>query len=51
LSLTRRQYDLLMDLVDELQLKPGAAPDSQPLPTATNAHLAKVLARRKKRNA
>ncbi len=50
LSLTRRQYDLLMDLIDELQLKPGAAPDSQPLPTATNAHVAKVLTRRKKRN-
>ncbi len=49
LSLTRRQYNLLMDLVDALQLKPGVAPGSQPLPTATAAHVKKVLARRKKR--
>jgi len=48
LSLTHRQYDFLMDVVDALQLTPGAAPGSEPLPTATNAHVAKVLARRKK---
>jgi hypothetical protein len=50
LSLTRRQYNLVMDLVDALQLKRGATPGSQPLPTATTAHVKKVLARRKKRN-
>jgi len=49
LSLTRRQYKFLMSVVDSLQVKRGAAPGSQPLPTATNAHVAKVLARRKKR--
>jgi hypothetical protein len=49
LSLTRRQYNFLMDVVDALQVPAGAAPGSQPLPTATNAHVAKVLARRKKR--
>jgi hypothetical protein len=49
LSLTRRQYTFLMNMVDALQVKRGAKPGSQPLPTATNAHLAKVLARRKTR--
>jgi hypothetical protein len=49
LSLTRRQYNFLMDVVDALQVPRGAAPGSQPLPTATNAHVAKVLARRKKK--
>jgi len=49
LSLTRRQYNFLMDVVDALQVKRGAAPGSQPLPTATNAHVAQVVARRKKR--
>ena len=48
MSLTRRQYQLLMYLVDKLRLKPGAAPASQPLPTATLAHMSKVVARRKK---
>lgn len=48
MSLTQRQYKFLMDLVDKLQLKPGGAAGSQPLPTSTNAHVAKVLARRKK---
>jgi hypothetical protein len=47
LSLTRRQYTFLMHMVDALQVKRRAAPGSQPLPTATNAHLAKVLERRK----
>jgi hypothetical protein len=49
LSLTRRQYSFLMNMVDAMQVKKGAAPGSQPLPTVTNAHLTKVLARRKKR--
>jgi hypothetical protein len=48
LSLTRRQYNLLLDLVDSLQIKRGVSAASQPLPTATNAHMARVLARRKK---
>jgi hypothetical protein len=47
LSLTRRQYNFLMQMVDALQVAPGAAPGSQPLPTVTNAHVEKVLARRK----
>jgi hypothetical protein len=47
LSLSRRQYRFLMSVVDALQVPPGAAPGSQPLPTATNAHMATVLARRK----
>ncbi len=50
MSLTRRQYDFLMGMVDALQLKPGVAPGSQPLPTETNAHVARVVARRKKRH-
>ena len=49
LSLTRRQYKFLMDMVNALQVPRGAAPGSQPLPTATNAHLARVVARRKKK--
>ncbi len=48
MSLTRRQYNLLMRLVAALQVTPGAAPGSEPLPTLTNAHVTKVLERRKK---
>jgi hypothetical protein len=47
LSLTRRQYNFLLELVQKLKKKSGKAPAYQPLPTATAAHMAKVLERRK----
>jgi hypothetical protein len=47
LSLTRRQYKFLLELVEKLKKKRGKAPAYQPLPTATTAHMAKVLGRRK----
>jgi hypothetical protein len=46
LSLTRRQYNFLLEIVEKLQVKRGKTPASQPLPTATNAHKARVLERR-----
>jgi hypothetical protein len=46
LSLTRRQYNFLMEIVGKLEVKRGKAPAPQPLPTATNAHKARVLERR-----
>jgi hypothetical protein len=49
LSLSRRQYDFLMALLAKLEVKRGKKPVSQPLPTATNAHKARVLERRAKR--